>query len=85
MAFDSLASNLVPGDTNDKYDVFVRDRCPDGSCVGSASVGGIAEQPDVTALPSASSSDRNYTAYIPGVIVLVAGIGGWYVRRKRAV
>jgi archaellum component FlaF (FlaF/FlaG flagellin family) len=26
VAFDSLASNLVPGDTNDAVDVFVRDR-----------------------------------------------------------
>src|SRR5207244_1359384 len=26
VAFDSAASNLVPGDTNDRFDVFVRDR-----------------------------------------------------------
>jgi Tol biopolymer transport system component/pimeloyl-ACP methyl ester carboxylesterase len=32
VAFSSWASNLVPGDTGYK-DVFVRDRCPDGSCV----------------------------------------------------
>ena len=28
VAFDSGASNLVPGDTNDEWDVFVRDRGP---------------------------------------------------------
>jgi pimeloyl-ACP methyl ester carboxylesterase/archaellum component FlaF (FlaF/FlaG flagellin family) len=32
-AFTSGATNLVPGDTNGVYDVFVHDRCPDGSCV----------------------------------------------------
>lgn len=26
VAFDSLATNLVPGDTNDEYDIFVHDR-----------------------------------------------------------
>ena len=34
VAFFSSASNLVPGDTNATDDVFVRDRCPDGSCGG---------------------------------------------------
>ncbi|MDP9237921.1 MAG: hypothetical protein M3P30_11100 [Chloroflexota bacterium] len=33
VAFDSQASNLVPDDTNGWGDVFVRDRCPDNSCV----------------------------------------------------
>jgi hypothetical protein len=32
-------------------------------------VGGIAEQPDVAALPSAASSGRDYTAYILGATV----------------
>ena len=32
VAFTSLASNLVPGDTNNTNDVFVRDRCPSGAC-----------------------------------------------------
>ena len=32
VAFESSASNLVPGDTNGWADVFVHDRCPDGSC-----------------------------------------------------
>jgi Tol biopolymer transport system component len=34
VAFESNASNLVPGDTNGFVDAFVRDRCADGSCVG---------------------------------------------------
>ena len=28
VAFESYASNLVPGDTNDAYDVFVRTLAP---------------------------------------------------------
>lgn len=55
---------------------------------GPGSVGGIAESPDVTALPSAAASGRDYKSNIPGVIVLIAVagvvVGGWYVRRKRA-
>ena len=33
VAFDSYSGNLVDSDTNGTYDVFVHDRCPDGSCV----------------------------------------------------
>lgn len=32
VAFVSEATNLVNGDTNSQSDVFLRDRCPDGSC-----------------------------------------------------
>jgi Periplasmic copper-binding protein (NosD) len=49
------------------------------------SVGGIAEQPDVSALPPAtSSSGRDYTPYILGAAVAflaTAGAAGW--RRQR--
>jgi hypothetical protein len=31
IAFESLATNLVPGDTNNGYDVFVHDRDADGN------------------------------------------------------
>jgi hypothetical protein len=51
----------------------------------TASVGGIAEQPDVARLPSAASSDRDYTTYIFGAviasIVAAAGAAGWRMRR----
>ena len=39
VAFTSLATDLVPGDTNDTYDAFVRDRqkaSPSGSALGRA-------------------------------------------------
>jgi hypothetical protein len=53
------------------------------------SVGGIAEQPDVTGLPAATtSSDGHRTAYALGGIALAMvaafGAAGWYVGRKRA-
>lgn len=52
-------------------------------------VGGIDEQPDVTALPSVTPTSSDHTTYtLAGVIALVAvvtlGAGGWYVRRKWA-
>lgn len=52
------------------------------------SVGGIAEQPDVTARRSATaSSDREYTVYFFGgtvafIVLAAAGAAGW--RRRRA-
>jgi hypothetical protein len=53
------------------------------------SVGGIAEQPDVTALRSpAVSPDDHRTAYTFGGLALAAvgvlGAAGWYVHRKRS-
>ena len=38
VVFDSDASNLVNGDANGFGDVFVRDRCLDGWCVGSIAI-----------------------------------------------
>jgi hypothetical protein len=51
------------------------------------SVGGIAEQPDVAALPARTSSGGDPMAYTLGgaalALVAVIGAGSWYVRRKR--
>jgi hypothetical protein len=47
VAFESYASNLVPGDTNLWGDVFVRDRI-------GAPVGGIAELPPLASAPGGS-------------------------------
>src|SRR5262245_48981136 len=41
VAFESLATNLVPGDTNDEVDIFVHDRDADGNGVFDEP-GGIA-------------------------------------------
>lgn len=59
-------------------------------CSNAASVGGIAEQPDVSALPSAppASSNDYTTVYALGgaafAAVAAIGAGSWYMRRKRA-
>jgi hypothetical protein len=48
------------------------------------SVGGIAEQPDVAALPSATaSSGRDYTPGIVAVVVFLAAAGAAVWRRRR--
>lgn len=54
-----------------------------------ASVGGVAEQPDATALPSTTSAASNHgRAYALGgaavVAVAVIGAGAWRVRRTKA-
>ena len=51
-----------------------------------ASVGGVAEEPEVTALPSAASvQGRDYTVYILDVavaILIAAGVSAWSRRRR---
>ena len=61
VAFASGADNLVPGDTNGAWDVFVRDRCPEGSCGGPP-------PPPPTPTPT--------PAPMPPPILLVHGSGG---------
>jgi hypothetical protein len=60
VAFDSYASNLVVGDTNDTYDTFVRDR--EGLVVGY-SVSGHVIDTDGNPLPGVSiSAGYGYSA-----------------------
>jgi hypothetical protein len=87
VAFNSGASNLVSGDTNGAWDVFVHDR-------GAVAVGGIAELPDI-ARRSVGETDtasqgpgrllRSYAVLAgglgAGVVTMAAGI--WYARRRR--
>jgi hypothetical protein len=79
VAFQSEASNLVPGDTNGVTDVFVHERSP------VAPVGGIAEYPDVAA-PSDDSgaSARDYVLLAVLAAVAAGGLGaaGWCARRR---
>jgi len=72
VAFDSLASNLVVGDTNGFSDVFVDP--PDLD-----SVGGIAELPHVS-----GSSGSPYAALAGGLaaVVLVLTAGAWCATRR---
>jgi Tol biopolymer transport system component len=58
VTFVSAASNLVPGDTNDTGDVFVRDRRTDTT--SRVSVSGTGEQANNT------SADGRYVAFSSG-------------------
>lgn len=90
VAFSAWAGNLVPGDTymcsvppygaqHSCDDVFVRDR------VAWVAVGGVAEPPDVAALPSAAEpAGSSYAVYIIGAaaaLVVALGAAGWRKRR----
>lgn len=48
VAFESFASNLVAGDTNDWLDVFVQDRCTPFPCAGDANGDGVVVFADIT-------------------------------------
>lgn len=57
VAFRSLASNLVPGDTNDTYDTLVHDRkTGETSCISVASDG--TKGNDASEIPSISADGR---------------------------
>jgi hypothetical protein len=71
VAFDSFATNLVPGDTNNRRDVFVRDR--QGGTTRRVSLGsGGAQGNGDSVLPSISAGGR-FVAFISGATNLVPG------------
>jgi Tol biopolymer transport system component len=61
VAFDSYASNLVPDDTNDRYDVFVHDRQTGQTTRVSVSSG--AEEGNGDSGHSSVSADGRYVAF----------------------
>jgi Tol biopolymer transport system component len=71
VAFDSTATNLVPGDTNGFVDVFVRDRVSGTTTLVSVSSGGAQANFDCTA-PSISADGR-YVAFVSRATNLVPG------------
>lgn len=71
VAFESAADNLVPGDTNESFDVFVRDRAAGATMrVSVSSAGGQAN--DHSILP-AISSDGQTVAFTSFASNLVQG------------
>jgi Tol biopolymer transport system component len=74
VAFYSVASNLVPGDTNGRQDVFVHDRL--------TRVGGIAGLPDVASHSGRSSGDEALLAALAAAGAGVLAAGAWYARRR---
>lgn len=62
VAFESYASNLVPGDANGKADVFVRDRTAHTTKLVSHAKGSTAPANDCSYAPSISP-EGNYVAF----------------------
>ena len=71
VAFDSGASNLVAGDTNGYFDVFVRDRKLHKTTLVSISTAGVKGNGNSTA-PSISADGR-YVVFVSDATNLVAG------------
>src|SRR5262249_15236273 len=61
VAFTSFAGNLVPGDTNDEFDVFVHDRVTGGPDRASAGADGIKDAS--ASLAPALSADGRFVAF----------------------
>jgi Tol biopolymer transport system component len=71
VAFDSEASNLVPGDTNGSQDVFVRDR--QTGATSRVSVSGAGVQADCCSASPAISADGRYVTFGSSAPDLVPG------------
>ena len=77
VAFDSAASNLVTGDTNNNWDVFVHDRNTHSTTRESLSSAG-AQANDLSANP-VISADGRYVAFESYAGNLVAGDTNWMI------
>jgi Tol biopolymer transport system component len=86
VAFVSASSNLVPGDTNGKADVFVHDLSSNTTERVSVSSTGIEANAASTGRP-ALSSDGRFVAFSSGSTNLVPGstTSGTYVRDRQAL
>ncbi len=76
VAFVSEATNLVPGDTNGRYDVFVRDL--QAGTIERVSVASDGSQGDDDSVGPVISSDGQYVVFRSGASNLVPGdTNGW--------
>ncbi len=73
VAFVSAATNLVPGDTNGFYDVFVHDCVTGVTTRASIDSNGAQGNGDVDLDPPAISADGRYVAFSSAATNLVAG------------
>jgi Tol biopolymer transport system component len=71
VGFESLASNLVPGDTNGSQDVFVRNRRPKSLVLASS--GPHGRQADDSSRIGDLSPDGRVVGFVSGATNLVAG------------
>jgi len=79
VAFESHATNLAPGDTNGRYDVFVRDR--QLGTTERVSIGSAGEQGNSDSVNASISADGRYVAFMSESSNLVAADtnGSWDV------
>jgi Tol biopolymer transport system component len=86
VVFESSASNLVPGDTNNAQDVFVRDRL--AQVTRRVSVGPGGQQPNGNSYSPAISADGRFVVFVSFASNLVAGdtngTGDVFVRDRLA-
>jgi Tol biopolymer transport system component len=75
VAFSSNASDLVPGDTNDKVDIFVRDMLT--GAVTRASVSSAGDQANKESHHPFISADGHYVVFISWATNLVPGCTAW--------
>src|SRR5205823_3389651 len=74
VVFESYADNLVPGDTNGKSDVFVRDRVMKSTELVSVSLtGSTGNQDSYSSRSTAISADGRYVAFESKADNLVPG------------
>jgi Tol biopolymer transport system component len=71
VAFESVASNLVSGDTNGVRDIFLRDRQTGQTSLVSVDSGGV--QGNGTSVDPAISTDGRYVAFASDATNLVSG------------
>jgi Tol biopolymer transport system component len=71
VTFESDATNLVAGDTNNNRDIFVRDRNTGTTTLVSKNSAGVAG--DASSYDSTTSADGRYVAFYSGATNLVAG------------
>ena len=74
VAFDSEMTNLVPGDTNAKSDVFVHDRVTGQTTRVSVATGGAQATGDfLGSLKPSLSADGRFVAFVSDALNLVSG------------
>jgi len=73
VAFGSQASNLVPGDTNGAWDVFVHDRQTGAVTLVSVDSTGNQASGGYSSFPGAISSDGRFITFLSGASNLVPG------------
>lgn len=71
VAFRSYASNLVNGDTNDQYDIFVRDL--DSNQTSRVSISSSGDQANGDSISAVISADGRYVAFVSEADNLVTG------------